>query len=69
MRALQIEAYLMSEPRVKADERFAFLYDAKSTAGVYYRYLLWSSAEEGYEEELREMKRVEEKSNPRLTGR
>ncbi|KAK5107786.1 hypothetical protein LTR62_000654 [Meristemomyces frigidus] len=40
-RALQLEALLMSMPDVQRDERFAFLYDSRSAAGVYYRYLLW----------------------------
>ena len=41
-RALEIEAMLMALPEVQKDEHFAFLYDSKSPAGVYYRYLLWS---------------------------
>lgn len=41
-RALQIEALLMQQPEVQRDERFSFLYDSKSPAGVYYRFLLWS---------------------------
>lgn len=42
-RALEIEALLMSIPSVQEDEHFAFLFDARSPAGVYYRYLLWSN--------------------------
>ncbi len=41
-RALQKEALLMSLPEVQRDERFAFLYDSQSPAGIYYRFLLWS---------------------------
>lgn len=44
-RALQIEASLMSLPEVQRDERFAFLYDSQSTAGIYYRFLLWAPDE------------------------
>ncbi|KAK5169840.1 uncharacterized protein LTR77_005818 [Saxophila tyrrhenica] len=44
-RALQIEASLMSLPEVQLDERFAFLYDSQSTAGAYYRFLLWAPDE------------------------
>ncbi|KAK3072690.1 hypothetical protein LTR53_006348, partial [Teratosphaeriaceae sp. CCFEE 6253] len=43
--ALQMEALLMATPDVQQDERFAFLYDSRSAAGVYYRYLLWSSSD------------------------
>jgi len=32
----------MTLPEVQKDERFAFLYDSKSPAGVYYRYCLWA---------------------------
>jgi U2-associated protein SR140 len=41
-RALQKEAMLMSLPEVQRDERFAFLYDSQSPAGIYYRFLLWA---------------------------
>ncbi|KAH9825548.1 coatamer subunit protein [Teratosphaeria destructans] len=41
LRVLEIEAALMADPAVKNDERFAFLYDSRSPAGVYYRHLLW----------------------------
>nr|POE89784.1 uncharacterized protein c11c11.01 [Quercus suber] len=41
-RAMQLEAMLMSIPSVQQDARFAFLFDARNPAGVYYRYLLWS---------------------------
>ncbi|EME41617.1 hypothetical protein DOTSEDRAFT_81873 [Dothistroma septosporum NZE10] len=47
-RALEMEAMLMSLPEVQDDERFTFLYDSRSTAGVYYRYLLWGDSD-GYE--------------------
>lgn len=40
-RALEMEALLMTLPEVQKDERFAFLYDSKSPAGVYYRFRLW----------------------------
>jgi len=40
-RALEMEALLMTLPEVQKDERFAFLYDSKSLAGVYYRFCLW----------------------------
>ncbi|KAK4570312.1 hypothetical protein LTR86_002392 [Recurvomyces mirabilis] len=46
-RALQLEALLMSMPEVQRDERFAFLYDSRSAAGVYYRYLLWGPDSRG----------------------
>lgn len=42
-RALQVEALLMALPEVQQDERFAFLYDSRSPAGAYYRFLLWSN--------------------------
>ncbi|KXS94693.1 hypothetical protein AC578_10360 [Pseudocercospora eumusae] len=41
-RALQLEAGLMAMPDVQNDERFAFLFDSQSSAGIYYRYLLWN---------------------------
>lgn len=47
-RALELEAMLMSLPEVQRDERFSFLYDSTSPAGVYYRYLLWSDGN-GYD--------------------
>lgn len=40
-RALEVEAMLMALPEVQNDERFSFLYDSRSPAGVYYRFLLW----------------------------
>ncbi|KAM0720792.1 hypothetical protein Q7P37_003077 [Cladosporium fusiforme] len=40
-RSLEMEALLMALPEVQKDERFAFLYDSKSPAGVYYRFCLW----------------------------
>lgn len=43
--ALEMEAMLMSLPEVQEDERFSFLYDSKSAAGVYYRYLLWNDTD------------------------
>ena len=54
-RAVETEAMLMALPEVQKDERFAFLYDSKSPAGVYYRYLLW--APEGEDEAFKDMKR------------
>ncbi|KAK5128459.1 hypothetical protein LTR85_003127 [Meristemomyces frigidus] len=41
MYAIELEAYLMARPDVQKDERFSFLYDSRSPAGIYYRYLLW----------------------------
>ncbi|EGP89718.1 uncharacterized protein MYCGRDRAFT_90406 [Zymoseptoria tritici IPO323] len=55
-RALELEAMLMALPEVQADERFSFLYDSRSSAGVYYRYLLWNDDE--CIETLREQKRL-----------
>nr|POF18520.1 u2 snrnp-associated surp motif-containing protein [Quercus suber] len=40
--AMQLEALLMSMPSVQHDPRFAFLFNARTPVGVYYRYLLWS---------------------------
>lgn len=40
-RALEMEALLMTLPEVQKDERFSFLYDSKSPAGLYYRFCLW----------------------------
>ncbi|TKA63315.1 hypothetical protein B0A55_12458, partial [Friedmanniomyces simplex] len=40
-RAMKLEALLMAMASVRQDERFAFLYNSRSPAGVYYRYLLW----------------------------
>ena len=39
--ALRHEAILMRRPQIRQDERFAFLYDSRSPAGQYYRWLLW----------------------------
>ncbi|KAI5360560.1 Putative CID domain, SWAP/Surp superfamily protein [Septoria linicola] len=44
-KALELEAVLMAMPEVEDDERFAFLYNAQSPEGRYYRYLLWSDDE------------------------
>ncbi|EMC92797.1 hypothetical protein BAUCODRAFT_151203 [Baudoinia panamericana UAMH 10762] len=41
LRGMKLEALLMAKPEVQNDERFAFLYDSRSPAGIYYRYLLW----------------------------
>jgi len=41
---MTIEHALMNLPSVQNDERFAFLFDARSQAGKYYRYLLWTSS-------------------------
>jgi U2-associated protein SR140 len=57
-RAVETEALLMSLPDVQRDERFAFLYDSKSPAGVYYRYLLWSHQEQ--DEATKDVKRREQ---------
>ena len=54
-RAVEMEAMLMALPQVQKDERFAFLYDSRSPAGVYYRYLLWEPEER--DERSREMAR------------
>ncbi|KAF4550976.1 Hypothetical protein D9617_15g043300 [Elsinoe fawcettii] len=35
------EALLMSRPSVQKDEKWAWLYDSSSKAGVYYRWLIW----------------------------
>ncbi|KAM0703578.1 hypothetical protein Q7P35_009517 [Cladosporium inversicolor] len=53
-RALEMEALLMTLPEVQKDERFAFLYDSKSPAGVYYRFCLW--APESTDEQKRNAK-------------
>jgi U2-associated protein SR140 len=37
----QFEALLMSRPEVQKDEKWAWLWDARSTGGVYYRWKLW----------------------------
>nr|OQO24028.1 hypothetical protein B0A51_06337 [Rachicladosporium sp. CCFEE 5018] len=44
-RAVELEALLMSMLEVQKDEHFSFLYDSKSTAGIYYRYCLWGPEE------------------------
>ena len=54
-RALETEAMLMALPEVQRDERFAFLYNSMSPAGVYYRFLLW--APEDPSDATREVKR------------
>ena len=54
MYAMELEAYLMAKPDVQKDERFSFLFDSRSPAGVYYRYLLWGP-EEG--DDIKEQKR------------
>jgi U2-associated protein SR140 len=55
-RALELEAMLMALPEVQADEHFSFLYNSRSPAGVYYRYLLWNDDE--CIETLQEQKRL-----------
>lgn len=52
--AMEIEAYLMAKPEIQKDERFSFLYDSRSAAGVYYRYLLWGPEEDN---DIKEQKR------------
>jgi U2-associated protein SR140 len=37
----QFEALLMSRPEVQKDEKWAWLWDARTTGGVYYRWKLW----------------------------
>jgi U2-associated protein SR140 len=37
----EFEALLMSRPNVQRDEKWAWLWDARSTAGVWYRWRLW----------------------------
>jgi U2-associated protein SR140 len=54
--ALEIEAALMATPSVQKDERFAFLFDSQSPAGVYYRYLLWNDDDDF--QIIQEQKRV-----------
>ncbi|RMX72104.1 hypothetical protein D0869_14956 [Hortaea werneckii] len=53
--ALRLEAQLMALPEVQEDVRFAFLFDSQSTAGVYYRYLLWGP--DGEDDDAVESKR------------
>lgn len=54
-RALKAEALLMRIPAVQRDERMAFLYDSRSAAGLYYRWLLWSP--EDADDAVREARR------------
>lgn len=54
-RAVKAEALLMRIPAVRQDERMAFLYDSRSPAGLYYRWLLW--APEDANDAVREAKR------------
>ncbi|KZZ95699.1 RNA polymerase II, large subunit, CTD [Ascosphaera apis ARSEF 7405] len=37
----EFEALLMSRPEVQKDEKWAWIWDSKSTGGVYYRWKLW----------------------------
>jgi U2-associated protein SR140 len=37
----EFEALLMSRPEIQKDEKWAWLWDARSTGGVYYRWKLW----------------------------
>ncbi|OAA67949.1 coatamer subunit protein [Niveomyces insectorum RCEF 264] len=37
------EALLMSRPEVQRDEKWAWIWDARSEAGVWYRYRLWAT--------------------------
>jgi len=41
VRAMQLECALMRDENIQKDERFSFLYDSYSPAGIYYRWLLW----------------------------
>ncbi|TKA26117.1 hypothetical protein B0A50_04613 [Salinomyces thailandicus] len=56
--ALELEAAIMAISEIEQDERFAWLYDSKSPAGVYYRYLLWGPEDED-EDRLKEKRRAE----------
>ncbi|KAI5293381.1 hypothetical protein KEM55_007135, partial [Ascosphaera atra] len=38
----EFEALLMSRPEVQKDEKWAWIWDSRSTGGVYYRWKLWS---------------------------
>ncbi|KAL4896959.1 coatamer subunit protein [Aspergillus ambiguus] len=39
----EFEALLMSRPEVQRDEKWAWLWDARSAGGVYYRWKLWET--------------------------
>ncbi|GES58397.1 U2 snRNP-associated SURP motif-containing protein [Aspergillus terreus] len=39
----EFEALLMSRPEVQREEKWAWLWDARSTGGVYYRWKLWET--------------------------
>ena len=52
---LELEAALMATPKVQTDERYAFLFESRSLAAVYYRFLLWGSDDP--EQDIRERKR------------
>lgn len=56
VQALRIESCLMGDRLIESDERFAFLYDAASPEGLYYRYLLWNR--ENTFETLQEQRRT-----------
>jgi U2-associated protein SR140 len=47
----EFEALLMNNEEVKQDEDWAFLYDARSLGGVYYRYRLWNFLSGNYKDE------------------
>lgn len=40
-RQRELEALFMNLPETQQDERFAFLYESRSPAGLYYRFCLW----------------------------
>ncbi|CAK7216477.1 hypothetical protein SBRCBS47491_002840 [Sporothrix bragantina] len=42
-RGPEFEALLMSRPAVQVEEKWAWLWDARSEAGVWYRYRLWET--------------------------
>ncbi|KXL45745.1 hypothetical protein M433DRAFT_240975 [Acidomyces richmondensis BFW] len=43
IRAIQLECALMRDEKIQKDDRFSFLYDSYSPAGMYYRWLLWET--------------------------
>ncbi|QDS75642.1 hypothetical protein FKW77_006959 [Venturia effusa] len=47
----EFEAVLMSQTTVQEEEKWAWLWDPRSTGGVYYRWRLWSIKSKAFEEE------------------
>ena len=43
----EFEALLMSRPQIQRDEQWAWLWDSRSTGGVYYRWRLWEILTDG----------------------